>query len=415
MKGPLQHFMREVDGAVARYHLRVESDGSGILLANASQALRLSETGVLITRALLEGASPGRISRDVAARFSGVDRSRASRDVAEVAAAIERLARPSARAALTSLDDPDATVHRRALLAPLAAELVSPSLGRGEEALRRLWDIGIPQVRFVLPVSASPGHLPRLIELAEDLGMITGVRARASDLPSDATLRDMALAGLDHLDLLWAGVDPELHADLFGARDLERAKSLIAQSHELELFVVAVVPLLGEILDELEELGEALRVQRIGAVVAYAIADEAGEGRVLAAVELPQVATTLEEEAEHFGENLVWAAPEERDGAISLVDQVRAGPRAAGEACIRIESDGRVIAPTGPRQAAGNLFTDPWEKIWAADAFEHWRHSVDDPERCAGCPEIALCAGGCPKDRTTWATLGDPAPDGGKS
>ncbi|RLB54873.1 MAG: hypothetical protein DRJ42_07800 [Deltaproteobacteria bacterium] len=410
MTGPLQHFTREVDGSLARYHLRVERDGSGILLANASQALRLSETGVLIARALLEGASRGRISRDVALRFSGVDRSRASRDVDEVAAAIEALARPSARAALTSLDDPDATVHRRALSAPLAAELVSPGLGRGEEIIQKLWDVGIPQVRFVLPDGAVPGHLPRLIELAEDLGMITGVRARASDLPSDAAVRAMAMAGLDHLDLLWAGVDKKLHADLFGDRDLERANALIALAHELELFVVAVVPLLASILDDLDDLGEALRGQRIGAMVAYAIADEVGEGRVLAALELPQVATTLEEEAEHFGENLVWAAPEERDDSVSLVDQVKRGPRAAGEACIRIEADGRVIAPTGPADAAGNLLTDPWEKIWANAAFEHWRESVDDPERCAACPEISLCAGGCPKDRTTWAT---PARTGG--
>jgi radical SAM protein with 4Fe4S-binding SPASM domain len=48
---------------------------------------------------------------------------------------------------------------------------------------------------------------------------------------------------------------------------------------------------------------------------------------------------------------------------------------------------------------------DPWDTIWQNAVFAHWRESVDDPPRCGICPGLALCAGGCPKDRATWATL----------
>jgi radical SAM protein with 4Fe4S-binding SPASM domain len=405
MSSHLTHFQREVDGTVARYHLRVDPDGSGILLANASAALRLSETGVIIARGLLEGASPGRISKDLARRFSEVDRSQAAKDVSLVGEAIDELARPRDGMALTSLDDPEATVHRRAMTAPLCAEVVSPSAGRGREIVSRLWEAGIPQVRFVLPVEHNAGHLVRLVEAAEDIGMIAGVRARASDLMPEKVVRDLAMAGLDHLDILWACVDPKLHADLFGEGDLAHADRLVELCHELELFPVAVMPLLSAILDDLDELGGALGRRRISAVIGYAVADDAGEGRALSAMELPQVATTLEEVAEHFGINLVWAAPEERDPSMTLIEQVAAGPRAAGEACIRVEADGRVLSPTGPATSAGNLFDDPWDAIWQNPVFTHWRTSVDDPPRCGICPDLALCAGGCPKERGTWATL----------
>ncbi len=407
MTGVLTHFQREIDGAVARYHLRVEPDGSGLLLANASAALRLSETGVVIARGLLEGASPGRISKDVARRFSGVDRSQATKDVTAVGQAIDALAQPRDGMALQSLDDPDATVHRRAMTAPLCAEVVSPSAKNGREIIARLWEVGIPQVRFVLPFEHNAGHLVHLVEAAEDIGMIAGVRARASDLMPEKIVIDLAMAGLDHLDVLWAAVDPRLHADLFGEGDLAHADRVVELCRELELFPIAVMPLLSAILDDLDDLGPALRKRGIRALIGYAVADERGEGRTLAAAELPQVATSLEEVAEHFDINLVWASPEERDPDMTLVEQVAKGPRAAGEACIRVEADGRVLAPDGPYRSAGNLLRDPWEDVWNAEAFAHWRTSVDDPARCGICPGLALCAAGCPKDRATWATLAE--------
>jgi radical SAM protein with 4Fe4S-binding SPASM domain len=402
----LFHFAREVDGAPARYHLRVDPDGSGFLLANASAALRLSETGVIIAQGLLEGASPGRISKDLARRFAYVDRSRAARDVTSVRTAIDDLTRPRDGVALTSLDDPGATVHRRAMTAPLSAEVMAPASGaHGRAIVGALWKAAIPQVRFVLPVGEKPMHLTSLVEAAEDLGMIAGVRARASDLVPDEHVRDLANAGLDHLDLLWAGVDPKLHADLFGEGDLAHADRIFALCRELELFPIAVVPLLSAILDDLDDLGAALGKRQITAMIGYAIAEERGEGRTLSARELPQVATSLEEVVEHFGVNLIWAAPEQRDPSASLAEQVSRGPRAAGEACVRVDDNGQIYAPTGPLTPAGNILLDAWDDIWARPVFESWRESVDDPPRCAACPGLALCAGGCPRDRATWAAL----------
>jgi radical SAM protein with 4Fe4S-binding SPASM domain len=366
----------------------------------------LSETGVVIARGLLEGSSPGRISKDLARRFAHVDGSRASRDVTSVGTAIDDLARPRDGAALTSLDDPGATVHRRAMTAPLSAEVIAPASGtHGRAIVAALWEAAIPQVRFVLPVNEKPAHLTPLVEAAEDLGMIAGVRARASDLVPDDHVRALANAGLDHLDLFWAGVDPKLHADLFGEGDLAHADRLFALCRELELFPIAVVPLLSAILDDLDDLGAALGERHVAAMIAYAIAEEHTEGRALRARELPQVATSLEEVVEHFGVNLIWAAPEQRDPSVSLAEQVKTGPRAAGEACIRVEADGQIYAPTGPNTAAGNILAESWDDIWARPEFESWRESVDDPPRCAACPGLALCAGGCPSDRATWATL----------
>jgi hypothetical protein len=46
----LYHAMQEADGIYTRFHLRVELDGTGMLIANATAAARLSPSGVIITK-----------------------------------------------------------------------------------------------------------------------------------------------------------------------------------------------------------------------------------------------------------------------------------------------------------------------------------------------------------------------------
>jgi len=43
---------------------------------------------------------------------------------------------------------------------------------------------------------------------------------------------------------------------------------------------------------------------------------------------------------------------------------VRQGPRCSSDVAIRVEPDGAVIPPRGPRRVAGNLLSDHWPAIW---------------------------------------------------
>jgi hypothetical protein len=49
----LYHYVWEEGDTYTRFHLRVEGDGEGLLLANASASARLSAAGVLIAKELL--------------------------------------------------------------------------------------------------------------------------------------------------------------------------------------------------------------------------------------------------------------------------------------------------------------------------------------------------------------------------
>jgi hypothetical protein len=123
--GGLTHFIREHDGRPIRYHLRVEPDGSGLLLANAAAAVRLSPTGIVIARALLETRDAEQaVAQTIADRFGGVPLERVQRDVATLRVVLDELANPRpGEHPLRNLDDPDATLHRRRLGAPLWGEV----------------------------------------------------------------------------------------------------------------------------------------------------------------------------------------------------------------------------------------------------------------------------------------------------
>ena len=65
----LYHAMQEADGMYTRFHLRVERDGTGMLIANATAAARLSPSGVVITKGLLDGKDVATVLSDLGKRF----------------------------------------------------------------------------------------------------------------------------------------------------------------------------------------------------------------------------------------------------------------------------------------------------------------------------------------------------------
>jgi radical SAM protein with 4Fe4S-binding SPASM domain len=400
----LHHFIREVDGRAARYHLRIEADGSGTLIANATAAARLSPTGVLMAVALLRGRGAADAGEEALRAFRGADAERTQKDARNLERVIDEMTNARGRYPITSIDDPESSVHRRTLSAPLSADVTATEPEAARAILRRLWEAGIPQVTLCLPAEASAESLVALVEHAEDLGLIAGVRARATAL-SDRLVADLAAAGLDHLDLGWAGPEAAGHDALFGAGDFARAGAIFTRCRELELCPVAVTPLLESTLERLDEMAADLAERQVGAWSVFALVRaESGESDLLEAPAVRQAAATAEELADHFGLNLLWAPPVECSVGASVSELAIQGPRTTGEAGIRVESDGVILAPVGGPGAVGNVSSDPWRTIWSHPAFERWREAVDDPARCSTCPEMAICSAGCPADPATWAS-----------
>lgn len=399
-------FERLVGERPTRFHLRIDPEGGGLLLANAAEGAVLSPSGVIMVRAVLEERPEEEIVALVQQAFRGAPAAQIQADLATMRHLIDDLAKPGEDYPVMNLVDPGATEWQRALAAPLQADVEQCAPERFRTLVRKLWDGGIPHTCVQVDRAGEPTQLPELVEAAGDVGMISGLRAAATWL-SPAIIEACALAGLDHLDLLYTCHDPAEHDRLCGVGDYEAFTAAVAQAQDLELAVVAQVPLLDSNLRDLDEMLPALQELGVANIVGFAlacpdddhVADAAG---ALPARMLPQVATTFIELAEGTRARYVWAPPVRFDNARSFAEQVLDGPRTSADLSVRVRADGTVLPPRG-RGGCGNLLAESWARIWQHECFRRYREQLRAPDRCPNCPDLPICAAACPMDPASWS------------
>ncbi|MBN1920889.1 MAG: radical SAM protein [Anaerolineae bacterium] len=404
----MTHYLRETETGITRFHLRIERDGSGLLVANATALARLSPSGAIIAKGLLEERPEAEILEALKTTFRGAASEVMAQDIASVSQLLQQLTAPGDAYPVFNLDDMALASDSVQLIAPLQAALPLAPLDTLRPLLERLWEVGIPHVTFFAPQAPNATDLVRAVERAEDLGMIAGVRARASDLLQEGLLSDLMVAGLDHVTFPYAALDADLHDALFGAGDHQAADTVLVWLEENELCANIEIPLVEKTLPGLETVIHSLlgRGADNFSFVAYVTKDPTLAGKhdgALDADAMPQIAAIVEENAHEVQARFLWEPPVERDPAQTLGEQLQQGPRCAGDVAVRVESDGRVIPPRGPYQSAGNLLQDSWDVIWNHDAFRRYRERVEALTRCEICPGLVICAADCPRERTGWA------------
>ncbi|MCA9969096.1 MAG: SPASM domain-containing protein [Anaerolineales bacterium] len=404
----LYHYQRAADGTYTRFHLRVEPDEQGMLLANATLAARLSPAGVLMAKGVLDGRPPADILAAVRGRFRGASDAEMAADLRRVRDLIDTLAAPGDNYPVVNLWDAAVSPDESRLLAPWEASLPLAPPAQLVPLLDRLWEAGIPHVTFLAPPGADAAQLLRAVERAEDLGMIAGVRGRATDLWQGTLLPDLAQAGVDHVTVLHAAADAAVHDALCGAGDHGRLATVYDAIQTAEVCPVAEIPLVAQTVAGLRDTLDDLT--RSGVVnasfFAIAAADDAAADGAIPARAMPQTADWVEELAAQLDLRFIWQPPVARETAVSLAAQVQAGPRCSGDVAVRVEPNGDVIPPRGRYRAAGNLLQDDWPKIWRHPAFVRYRDRVTAPTRCAECPGLVICAADCPREPAGWAQGG---------
>jgi radical SAM protein with 4Fe4S-binding SPASM domain len=403
----LYHYQFRRDDGYIRFHLRVERSGQSLLIAGASEAVRVSREGTPLLKRLLEGES----GETVAATFPAAAKPWIDRCVQ----VLEELGSPSSRFPVFNLGDPVEESRDAELIAPFQADVELGDADQLHPILRSLWEAGIPHARFLPTASVSTEQLVQAVEWAEDLGMIAGVRSPAKWLMESDRAKQLAAVGVDYLLAPWA-VDPELHRRWFGESDDSDLAGLMRHSRELEVTPVVEIPLVEASIDGLYEHWTKLDEWRIGHVEVYALArldsrnvaeargrDEAVSDAPLDAARLRQLAAWVEESADEHAFQVTWLPPVGVTSDETVEDRVRLGPRAGGDVTIRVLPNGDVLPPRGARRTAGNLLSQTWEQIWGSSVFRRFRERVEANTRCEECPGMVICAADCPADPRGWS------------
>ena len=402
----LYRYRRDVEGAAALFHLRVDSAGDGLLLANAAAVARLTASGVLIAKGLLEAVEPREILHRLKKQFRGVKEATLVADVAAVRTLLAQMERPAHGYPLLNLADPAFSPKAAPLGRPISADVPLCAPFHSARVLERLWQLGIPHVTFVVGQKPVAEHLLRAVEKAGDLGMITGLRGRGSDLAHVNCLNELAAAGLDHLDLYCLSTEEAVHDGLAGEGDSRLVNRMLRSARKQEVCIVAQLALVRPALPTLVKTVEQLARHGIENIALFAIGgvdDEAADQGAMLPDEIVPAARQLIDTAERLEVRLMVYPTVQFAPKQSLGEQVCCGPRTSGDTSIRVEPGGTVIAPRGPYRSAGNLFDDPWETIYHSEAFEAYRRRVESDTHCGQCPGLTICAADCPRDPAGWA------------
>ena len=346
-----------------RLHLRVEPDGSGVLIINASRVVHLNPTATEYAYHFIKDSSEDDASRSISARYR-VSRKQALEDYHYFIERIQALVTTPDLDPVTMLEFERVRPYETDLTAPLrldcaltyrlpagADPISAPSKRVTREltteewnsVLDKAWAFGIPHVTFTGGEPTLREDLPELISHAETNGQVTGLLTDGLKFIDAAYLDKLLQTGLDHLLFIlapenpvsWQALEVCLKADIFVTVHLTIKEPDAAKFKAT--------------LDKVAGMG----VKSLSLTAEPAYRDAVLQNR-----------ETLAE----LGISLVWDLPvpysENHPVAFELVDD-EAAPSGAGKAWLYIEPDGDVLPTQGKAdQVLGNILADDWSKLY---------------------------------------------------
>jgi len=365
LKPGMYHWMAPDDAPIPyRLHLRVEGEGTSILIVNAATVLHLNPTATAHALQLIEGASEESAAEAIANRYR-VSRRRALKDQRELREQITTLAtipdvdpvvflgmdrtepyaeHPSAPyrldLALTYRCDPDGTLD------PLARRRVDRELNTTEwkQIIATAWEAGIPHITFTGGEPTLRIDLADLIAFAEEIGQVTGLLTDGRRLADETYLESLSQAGLDHILVTLVVED---------ATSMQGLKNALASDVFTAVHLTLTPKMIGMVNKTLKELVE------IGVPAVSLSTSDTTEKMAKELSEARDYAASLDLD-------LIWDLPTPYSSTNPIALELDVPPVGAGRAWLYVEPDGDVLPAQGINQVLGNFLRDPWSDIWSA-------------------------------------------------
>lgn len=425
----LYHFRREADGGKARLHLRIDPDGQGLLVINASRVFHLNPTAAAMAFLNLN-KQPEEQAVASLTHWYQVSKTQARQDYAQISGLVSELARPDGSCPVCELDLETTAPFSARPTAPYRMDLAVtyrcnndcshcynarprdyPELGTDQwkAILDRLWQLGIPHVVFTGGEPSLRSDLPELVAHAERNGQITGINTNARRMSDPAYLDALVKAGLDHVQITLESHDPAIHDAMVASRGAwKQTTAGLRNALASPLYVMTNTtlldvnsPFLGETLDFLAETG----VPTIGLNALIYAGRGRNVGHGLPESSLPPLLETARQYTSRHGQRLIWYTPTQycQFDPMQLELGIKGCTAALYNMCI--EPDGQVIPCQSYYQPLGHILTATWDSIWNHDLAISLRERRNVPAECSACQLLPECGGGCPLAREIQASI----------
>jgi organic radical activating enzyme len=346
-----------------RLHLRLEPNGSGLLIINAKTVLHLNPTAAEYAYYLVKGTKPEDAAEEMTRRYR-VDRTQALEDYQDLTDRIQAMVSTQDLDPVTYLDFDRRDPYTTDLSAPYRLdcaityrveagespdsapiERVSGELTTEEwkTVLQKAWDAGIPQVIFTGGEPTLRLDLSDLIAYTQQIGQVSGVLTDGLRFNDPSYLDSLLQAGLDHLMIC---LDPDKAASWQAIQTVLTA----------DIYTTVHLTITAENQGQFEAI-----LDRLKAINAYSLSLSASDPTLQPVLQQAQASAAVRQIP------LVWdlPVPYSRQNPVAFEKDISA-PDGAGLAWLYVEPDGDVLPAQGINRVMGNLVRDPWGKIWAA-------------------------------------------------
>lgn len=347
-----------------RLHLRIEKDGTGLLVINAATVLHLNQTAVEYAFHLIQHSETEAVVNEVSKRYR-IDREHIRQDYELFFDRIMTLIETPNLDPVTYLDIERQEPYSAEISAPYRLDCaityeVSDESHRDHAPLDRInreltteewvtifhtaFDQGIPHLLFTGGEPTMREDLPDLILKAEQLGLVTGLLTDGLKIEDDAYRSKLLMNGLDHLMIVF---DPD------NPTEWTVLEKVLADDIHTTIHLT---------LRKGEDLHPHL--QRMADMGVHSISLSEAD------LDLTKELQDLRDFAAVLQLDLIWdmPVPYSQNNPVSLELERAPGqevPEGAGKAWLYVEPDGDVLPTQGLYdQVLGNILRDPWEKIW---------------------------------------------------
>ena len=346
-----------------RLHLRMQPDGSGILIVNAATVLHLNPTATEYAYHMMKNTTPDNVARALASRYN-IKRDTALQDYIDIRERIQTMIHTPDLDPVSYLDFERVTPHSQNLTAPLRLDCaltyqlpvgadasVAPTKRVDRELtteewktiLDKAWQAGIPHVTLTGGEPTLRPDLAEIISHAEKNGQVCGLLSDGLKFADKDYLQTLLQTGLDHLLFIlqpdnkasWKALETIMPEDLFTTVHLTLTRSNAAQADET--------------LQKLAKLG----VNSLSLSVATA--------------DLKEMFESLQNLAASLDMTLRWdlPVPYSLDNPVAFETSDDNIPAGAGKVWLYIEPDGDVLPAQGlADQIMGNFLKNSFGEIY---------------------------------------------------
>lgn len=404
-----------------RIHLRAGESGKGILTVDASRVIHLNPVAVDMSLMILSGYAEKEMIRALKKRYN-VRKSKALSDLSEFRKVLKEILASGASEPVSFVNMDVTEPFQTEVEIPYRMDLALTyrcnlscghcynqkrekkefSTEQWKNAMKKIWELGVPHVIFTGGEATLRKDLVELVEHAETLGMVTGLLTNGVKLSDAGYLKSLVDAGLDHVQITLESAESAVHNAMTGADSFQKTVQGIRNCVEAGIHTITNTTITKKNAKGMTETVRFAHSLGLRAIAANAViqSGKALEGNF--AIPLDQLETvilSMNEELDRLGMRFIWYSPTQYCAFNPLEFDLGEKRCTAGEYNLCIEPDGEVLPCQSWYESAGNILADPWDSIWNSDLLRSAREREWVDESCRECVHFKLCGGGCPLEK----------------